>query len=142
MVPMPSYDPANWESFFTSLISASAALTGLLFVAVSINLDKILKGSKFLPARAAESLATLLLVVVSSALTLVPQGVRLLGLEVLVLVVPMLVITLWSQITHRRGNPGDPLLWSLSRLTTTAAATVPATFAGLSLAIHWGGGLY
>ena len=127
MVPMPSYDPAHWESFFTSLISASAALTGLLFVAVSINLDKILKGSKFLPARAAETLATLLLVVVSSALTLVPQGVRLLGLEVLVLVVPMLVITLWIQITRQRGNPGDPLLWSVSRLVTTAAATVPAT---------------
>jgi hypothetical protein len=45
-----------------------------LFVAVSINLDKILKGDRFLPARAAETLATLLLVVVSSALALVRRA--------------------------------------------------------------------
>jgi hypothetical protein len=49
-----------------------------------------------------------------------------------------------GQQTRRRdrNEDGDPLLWSLSRLTTTAAATVPATLSGLSLAIHWGGGLY
>jgi hypothetical protein len=36
--------------FFTAIIAAAAGLTGLLFVAVSINLDKILKGDRFLPA--------------------------------------------------------------------------------------------
>ena len=41
---MRGYDPAAWEPFFVALISAAAALTGLLFVAVSINLDKIVKG--------------------------------------------------------------------------------------------------
>ena len=56
---MRSYNPADWASFFTALISAAAALTGLLFVAVSINLDRILKGGRFLPARAAETLAVL-----------------------------------------------------------------------------------
>jgi hypothetical protein len=52
----------------------------------SINLALILKGSElrsaFLLALAAETLATLLLVVISSALTLVPQNTRLLGLEI------------------------------------------------------------
>jgi hypothetical protein len=72
---MRGYDLADWEPFFNVIVAAAAALTGLLFVAVSINLAHILKIGRFLPARAAETLATLLLVVASSALTLVPQGV-------------------------------------------------------------------
>ena len=139
---MRGYDPAAWEPFFSAIIAAAAALTGLLFVAVSINLDRILKGGKFLPARAAETLATLLLVVASSALTLVPQNIRLVGVEILVIVVPMLVITIRSQLSHRRRNRDDPVLWTISRVTSTALATVPCTLAGLSLAAHWGGGLY
>jgi len=139
---MRGYDPAAWEAFFTAVIAASAGLTGLLFVAVSINLDKILKGSSFLPARAAETLATLLLVVVSSALALVPQSTRLLGLEILIVAVPMLVITVRSQLAYRRRSRDDPLLWTVSRMAGTAAATVPCAVAGFSLALHWGGGLY
>jgi hypothetical protein len=90
-----SYDPAAWASFFTAVLTAAAALTGLLFVAVSINLRKILPGKQdapgaqgdesaqgeqaegFLAARAAETLAALLLVVVTCALTLIsprPRG--------------------------------------------------------------------
>jgi modulator of FtsH protease len=139
---MRAYDPAAWVPFFTAMIAAAAGLTGLLFVAVSINLDRILKGARFLPARAAETLATLLLVVVSSALALVPQSTRLLGLEILIVVVPMLVITVRSQLTHRRQNRDDPLLWTVSRMAGTAAATVPCTVAGVSLALHGGGGFY
>src|SRR3984957_19594784 len=39
---MHGYDPAAWVGFFTAVTGAAAALTGLLFVAVSINLDHIL----------------------------------------------------------------------------------------------------
>jgi hypothetical protein len=128
---------------FVAIISAAAAaLTGLLVVAVSINLDRILKAATFLPTRAAETLSSLLLIVVTAALVLIPQNLRLLGLEILVLAVPMLVITVRHQLVYRRRNPNDPLLWSVSRKTCTAAATVPAVLAGLSLALHWGGGLY
>ena len=139
---MRAYDLAAWEPFFSAIIAAAAALTGLLFVAVSINLDRILKGGRFLPARAAETLATLLLVVASSALTLVPQSVRLVGIEILIIVVPMLVITVRGQLAQRRRNRDDPVLWTISRMASTALATVPCTIAGLSLAVVWGGGLY
>jgi hypothetical protein len=105
---MRGYDLAYWEPFFSAIIAAAAALTGLLFVAVSINLDRILKGGRFLPTRAAETLATLLLVVVSSALALVPQSIRLLGVEILIIVVPMLAITVRSQLGQRRRNPTIP----------------------------------
>lgn len=43
---MLGYAPAAWTAFFTAMIAAAAALTGLLFVAVSINLALILKDSK------------------------------------------------------------------------------------------------
>src|ERR1700761_8456803 len=108
---MRSYNPADWASFFTALISAAAALTGLLFVAVSINLDRILKGGRFLPARAAETLAVLLLVVIGSAVTLIPQDTRLIGVEVLILAVPMLAVTVAIQLRHRRASMADPVYW-------------------------------
>jgi len=139
---MRSYDPALWDSFFTALIAAAAALTGLLFVAVSINLDRIIQGGRFLPIRAAESLAVLLLVVLGSAIALIPQNTRLMGAEVLILAVPMLIITVWSQLQQRRARPDDPKLWTASWMASTAIATVPATIAGISLATHWGGGFY
>ena len=139
---MRGYTPADWEPFFAALIAAAAALTGLLFVAVSINLDKILKGGRFLPARAAETLATLLLVVVGSAITLIPQGTRLMGAEIAIVAVPMMAFTTWHQLAYRRNNPGDPRFWTVSRMACTAVATVPGTVAGLSLATGWGGGLY
>ena len=139
---MRGYDLAYWEPFFSAIIAAAAALTGLLFVAVSINLDRIVKGGKSLPARAAETLAILLLVLVSCALPLVPQSIRLVGVEILIIVVPMLAITVRNQLRQRRRNPDDPMLWTISRMTSTALATVPCTLAGLSLTAHWGGGLY
>ena len=55
---------------------------------------------------------------------------------------PLLVVTIVKQLSYRRQNPTDPLLWTVSRIACTAVATVPGTLAGLSLVVHWGGGLY
>jgi hypothetical protein len=108
---MRSYNPADWASFFTALISAAAALTGLLFVAVSINLDRILKGGRFLPARAAETLAVLLLVVIGSAVTLIPQDTRLIGIEVLSPFPRRPCCTVTSSVAGgRRAGPAAPSL--------------------------------
>jgi hypothetical protein len=49
---MTSFDPSAWHDFFVGSMGASAALTGLLFVAISINLEQILKFPN-LPGRAA-----------------------------------------------------------------------------------------
>lgn len=139
---MHGYDPAAWTVFFASVTGAAAALTGLLFVAVSINLSKILSGPAMLPARAAETLAVLLFVVISSALSLIPQDLRVLGAEILVLAVPLTVITLRDQLKFQRQNPDSPLMWSVSRMASTGTGLVTGTIAGASLTAHWGGGLY
>jgi hypothetical protein len=94
---MHGYDPATWAAFFAAVTGAAVALAGLLFVAVSINVDNILKNT-MLPARAAETLAILLFVMISSALALVPQDVELLGAEILVIAVPLTAITARSQL--------------------------------------------
>jgi hypothetical protein len=139
---MHGYDVAAWRTFFLAMIGAAATLTGLLFVSVSINLDRILTGGKFLPARARETLASLVLIVAYSSLTLVPQSVRLLGVEILVMAAPLLAVTLWDQIKHLTSNPSDPVLWSISRIAATGMGTIPATLAGVSLIVKWGGGFY
>jgi hypothetical protein len=71
----------EWSDFFVAEVGASAALAGLLFVAVSINLGQILK-YPHLPTRALEALATLLCVLVISTFALVPEQTPLVyGLE-------------------------------------------------------------
>jgi hypothetical protein len=45
----------TWESFFIAQVGASAALTGLIFVALSINLDKVMQSPQLI-GRAGEAL--------------------------------------------------------------------------------------
>ncbi|MEJ0007582.1 MAG: hypothetical protein WDM77_14760 [Steroidobacteraceae bacterium] len=62
-----------WHDFFVAQVGASSALTGLLFVAVSINLTRILEFAH-LPIRAFECLVTLLGILIVSTLGLWFQG--------------------------------------------------------------------
>jgi modulator of FtsH protease len=68
---MRSYQPADWHDLFVASAGAAAALTGLIFVAVSINLAQILADRK-LPTRAAETLSILVGLVLLSVFMLVP----------------------------------------------------------------------
>jgi len=61
----------GWSNFFVGELGAAAALTGLLFVAVSINLARILQFSH-LPRRAAETLLALVSVLFVTTFALVP----------------------------------------------------------------------
>ena len=62
-----AYDPETWHDLFLGAAGAAAALSGLIFVAVSINLRDIFAeekkvGSSYLTGRALESLVALLIV--------------------------------------------------------------------------------
>jgi len=69
---MPTELMQGWSDFFVAEAGASAALAGLLFVAVSINLSRILEFRQ-LPIRAAEALMALFSVLVVATLGLVPR---------------------------------------------------------------------
>jgi hypothetical protein len=72
-----------WANFGVAVTGASAALTGLLFVALSINLRQILRNATL----SSRALLALLAVVplFSTMLLLVPQPPRAYGIELLVL---------------------------------------------------------
>jgi len=68
-------------NFFITAAGASAALAGLVFVALSVNIQNILRAPQ-LPTRAGATIAMLILILVCSMVTLVPQPPRPLGLEI------------------------------------------------------------
>jgi hypothetical protein len=69
---MPTDVMQGWSNFFVGELGAAAALTGLLFVAVSINLARVLE-FPHLPMRAAEALLDLLSVLIVTSFALIPH---------------------------------------------------------------------
>lgn len=66
------YDAADWSDLFVASAGAAAALAGLLVVAVSTNVERIVHGQG-LPERALEALVKLLGALVASIVWLVPD---------------------------------------------------------------------
>ena len=139
--PAAAYSVDPWQGFFAAEVGAAAALTGLLFVAVSINLERILEFPK-LPARAGETLALLLLVLVMAGLGLMPQGPTPLGVESAVCAALLAVTTLTVQVRHGPDSPTDPAWWFLSRVANIQIPVLFMVIGGVSLLAHGGGGLY
>ena len=75
----------QWTNYFSVTAGCAATLTGLIFVSVSLNLQRIL-ATKHLPDRALGALALLANILVISSFLLIPgQSLCWLGCEILVL---------------------------------------------------------
>jgi modulator of FtsH protease len=138
---LTAFDSAEWRDLFVASAGASAALAGLVFVAVSINIDRILK-FEGLPERALQTLLLLLSVLVVSIIGLIPgQGRIALGAELLgeALLFGAVIAVLLSRSLPPRSSPRS---WRLSRQVVLAAGTVPLIIGGASILAHTGGGLY
>ena len=138
---MFAYDPAEWKDLFVAVAGASAALTGLLFVAVSINLERILKFPG-LPERALETLLFLVSVLLVSIVGLIPgQSHVALGLELLV--VSLVAATVILRLpTLRMSDEAVERSWVLTRWAVRLAATLPFVVGAASVLVECGGGLY
>ena len=140
---MDAYSAAAWTAAFAAIVGSSAALTGLLFVALSINLGPIIKGPALVP-RAIEVLVLLTAVLVLSALLLMPaMSAAALGIEVLsiTLVAEALVTAIQIRSVGRLPSAVTPLGFAL-RVLGGQVGLILLLIGGLSLLAQSGGGLY
>jgi hypothetical protein len=138
---MTAYQPDQWHDLFTAVAGASAALAGLIFVAVSINLARILE-LRTLPTRAAETLSIMVGVLVLSVLALVPgQGRLAFGAEALVLGLAGGAFLMIRRLRLQREKD-DPIYWTVVPAGIIVVGTVPMIAGGISLLAGVGGGLY
>jgi hypothetical protein len=132
----------EWSDFFIAVAGASAALTGLIFVGISISLTKILSIGG-LADRALLSLLLLLNVLVISILFLVPdQTAKNLGIEVLVaaLIAYSIIFLLDLRIFKHKQNKFRRLY--ILYFVIDHAATIPFIIAGFALSTGWTNGAY
>jgi modulator of FtsH protease len=131
-----------WESFFVAEVGASAVLAGLVFVGLSINLDKIIAGPG-LPGRALEALVALMVVLVVSSLLLVPgQSQALIGGEVLVIGLAYWIAIVSLQVVNLRTLAPQYRGTFAVRAALGQLATVPFVIAGAAVLVRGEGGLY
>jgi hypothetical protein len=119
-----------------------AALTGLVVVAISINLTRILSIAQ-LPRRAGESLFLLVGAIVLASVALVPnQPGTLLGVEIAAVGLVMLAAPLAIQISSRNLDAAVSPAKRSARAAVTVAAGAPFLIAGVLLYGGSNAGLY
>ena len=132
----------GWENFFIAEVGASAALLGLIFVGVSINLTRIIS-LPGLPNRALLALIILLTILVMCSLLLIPgQSQTLVGIELLVvgLIVWITATRLDIMILLKK----EPQYRSsyMFNMALTQSALLPYIVAGIIVLTRGAGGLY
>jgi modulator of FtsH protease len=131
---------ADWANFFVAEVGAAAALSGLLFVAVSINLARVL-AIEHLPERAAETLYVLVGVLVVATFGLVPgQSPAAFGAEVVATGLALWGVSVRTQV--RAYQNVEARRWLARRVVGTQAATVPFIVGGALLVSGHPSGLY
>ena len=139
---MTAYDSAQWTDLFVATAGASAALAGLVFVAVSINIERILKYPG-LPERALETLLFLVVVLLVSVVALIPgQSHVALGAELLAILFVFGGVILRQSTNQALEGEEMRLSWRVARWALRVSATVPFLIGAVSILAESGGGLY
>ena len=133
------YDPVAWANFAVATAGAAAALAGLLFVAISLSLKRILEFRR-LPGRAAGTLIILVALLISSVFLLAPgQSPSAVGVELLGTGLVLCSAAVLS--TRHARSAGDPFQYWLFPFSLAMAPAVLLTVAGLSEWSQRAGGL-
>ncbi|MGY1693979.1 MULTISPECIES: hypothetical protein [unclassified Geodermatophilus] len=136
-----AYRPDAWHDLAVAAVGATAALTGLLFVAVSINLDRILSYA-WLPRRAGATLVLLVALLAAGLFVLVPgQPLSVLAAE-LAATGLVLAVTGAAELVPVQGEAGRPRGRRVSRAVIVLLPAGALLAAAGSLALGDGGGLY
>jgi hypothetical protein len=136
-----AYDPAAWRDFGVALVSASAALLGLVFVVVSIHLRAVVD-DPVLRRRAEIMLGLLATTLAASAALLIPgQSRKALAIELMPIALAYISLSTLATIraTHsQRGISRD----RLARFFFGELSAGLIFAGGLGLLVHALGGAY
>jgi hypothetical protein len=134
------YTTAMWLGFGEALAAVAGALTGLLFVAVSVKSD-VLAASRSLSSRAAQTLVLFMTSVLIAVLLVAPQPPAALGSELLALAA--VSGTALLVLDRRAGHGSDQRVARfIERFSPNTITAVLVGVAGLTLLLQAGGGLY
>jgi hypothetical protein len=141
-----AYALETWHDFFIAAAGAAAALSGLIFVAVSINLATILAeekkiGSSYLTGRALESLADLLVVLGIGLVGLDPSIDRAVFAGLLLICAAGSAIFPVRSASAYRSSHVKPVAYTL-RLFLALLLAAAYAVAGATLLAQVGGGLH
>jgi hypothetical protein len=132
----------SWDSFFIAQVGGSAALTGLVFVALSINLARIVEQSP-LVGRAAEALVLLVQPVLVGLAILVPDiAMRTAGGICAVIVVGSFIMINRLILKGRALAKNRPAYEFRARVAMAELALVPAVVGTICLLAGSTSGLY
>jgi hypothetical protein len=133
---------SDWSGFFMAEVGASAVLTGLIFVGVSINLTRILALPR-LPSSALLALVILLTMLLVSSLLLVPgQALWLAGSETLAIGLISWLVTARLDIITLRRTDSQYRFMCLGNIALTQLAILPYIAGGALLLLQGLVGLY
>jgi hypothetical protein len=144
-----AYTSGSWSEFATAHVGASAALLGLVFVGLTINLRDVV-ASRLLVNRAAEAVILLGSVLATSTVVLIPgQGRDALSAELIVLAgaIVAAIYLLQRGAAEAEAASGDdhdgpPRVSIFLRRVFGIGSPVLVGIAGITLAATSGGGLY
>lgn len=139
---MAGYDASAWFEFAVAVVGAAAALSGLLFVAMSINIERIVSVSE-VPSMAAGSLFLVALPLLVGLFLLIPdQAIAALGLELLVTGLVSAGVFLDLNRPSHRAPEESKAAWLFARYLPSLAVAALTTTLGATLLAGAGGGLY
>jgi hypothetical protein len=138
-----AYAPEEWKDLFVAVAGASAALAGLLFVAVSINVERIVK-YEGLPERGIEALAMLLVPLIVSIAGLLPgQSHVAFGAELAMITAVLIAVMLKLPISRKFSKDLEaPPYYVFMRRLVRLSGTVLLAIGALAELFAVAGGLY
>ena len=135
-------EAGHWSDFFVAEVGASAALAGLVVVAISINLQRILAVT-VLPGRAAETLFMLVCAMLICSAGLIPgQPPGLYGIETLALGAALCTVSITTQLRTLTLMKGAPVHWWAMRVVVSLIVIVPLLAGGALLCSGRAEGMY
>ena len=138
------YQPERWHEAFSILGTSSAAIAGLIIVAASVRADQLMATPHW-RMRALNSTLGMIAITIGAILVVLPQDSTVLGIELIAINLINACLLPGPVILNALRNRTRLLmpLWAVINLPLLVVSLYfLAVAGGVSLIVHWGGGLY